>query len=66
MKIQSRVDRVLAGHGVGDEEDFAGVELLFELLHLAHQLLVDVQAASGIDDEHVAAHVACLAAGLLR
>ncbi len=65
VEVRGRVDRVLAGHGVGDEENLAGVEQLFQPLHLAHQLFVDVQAAGGIDDERVAAHVAGLAAGLL-
>ena len=54
MKVLRRVDGVLAGHGVGDEEDFRWVEELFELLHLAHQLFVDVEAAGGVDDEGVA------------
>ena len=40
------------------------VEQLLQPLHLAHQLFVDVQAAGGVDDERVAAHVAGLAAGL--
>ena len=31
------VDGVLAGHGVGDEEDFGGGEELFELGHLVHE-----------------------------
>ncbi len=57
------VDGVLAGHGVGDEEDLAGVEELFEALHLVHQLFVDVEAAGGVDDEGVAAHDAGFAAG---
>ena len=57
------VDGVLAGHGVGDEENFAGVEKFFEALHFAHEVFVDVEAAGGVDDQGVAAHVACFAAG---
>ena len=57
------VDGVLAGHGVGDEEDLAGVEELFEPLHLAHEVFVDVEAAGGVDDEGVAAHDRGFAAG---
>ncbi len=64
MKVGGRVDRVLAGHGVGDEENFAGVEQLLEPLHLAHQLFVDVQPPGRVDDERVAAHVAGLAPSL--
>ena len=65
VEVGGGVDGVLAGHGVGDEENFAGVEELFEALHLAHQLFVDVQAAGGVDDERVAAHDAGFAAGFL-
>ena len=35
------------------------------LLHLGHQLFVDVQAAGGVDDERVAAHDDGFAAGFL-
>ena len=51
------VDGVLAGHGVGDEEDFGGVEELFERGHLVHEVGVDLVAAGGVDDEDVAAEV---------
>jgi len=34
------VDGVLAGHGVGDEEDFGGGEEGFELGHLVHKRLI--------------------------
>ena len=57
------VDGVLAGHGVGDEEDLGGVEELFELGHFVHELLVDAEAAGGVDDEDVAGVVAGLAEG---
>jgi hypothetical protein len=57
------VDGVLAGHGVGDEEDLAGVEELFELRHLVHESGVDLVAAGGVDDEHVAAEVGGFALG---
>ena len=59
------VDGVLAGHGVGDEEDFGGVEELFELGHLVHEGFVDAEAAGGVDDEDVAGEVAGFAAGFL-
>ena len=31
-----------------------GIEELFELLHLGHELFVDMEAAGGVDDERVA------------
>jgi hypothetical protein len=48
---------VLAGHGVGHEQDLDRGELLFQLLQLGHQLVVDVQAAGGIHQQHVAAGI---------
>ena len=60
------VDGVLAGHGVGDEEDFLRIQQPLERLHLVHQLLVDVQAAGGVDDEHVATAVDGFAARFFR
>ena len=59
------VDGVLAGHGVCNEENLARVELLLEARHLVHQIFINGQAAGGVHDERVAAHVASLAAGLL-
>jgi hypothetical protein len=58
------VDGVLAGHGVGDEEDLGWIEELFELRHLVHQRRVDLVAACGVDDEHIAAVVGGVALGL--
>ncbi len=55
-------DRVLPGHGVGHEQDLDRIELLFQLLQLGHQLVVDVQAAGGIHQQHVAAAVDAFAA----
>ena len=57
------VDGVLAGHGVGDEEDFGGVEELLERGHLVHERGVDLVAAGGVDDEDVAAEAGGLALG---
>jgi hypothetical protein len=46
------VDRVLARHRVDDEEDVVGLHEL-TLLELAHQRVVDVQTAGGVEDEDV-------------
>jgi len=59
----SGVDGVLAGHGVGDEEDLGGFEVGFEGGHLVHEELVDAEAAGGVDEEDVAAEVAGVAEG---
>jgi len=61
MKFLRGVDRVLPCHRIGDEENLLRVEQLFQTLHLAHQVFVDVQAACGVDDQRIEAEVACLA-----
>ena len=49
------VDRVLAGHRVDDEQDWSGLDRVADRDELGHQLLVDVQAPGGVDDQHVLA-----------
>ena len=49
------VDRVLAGHGVDDEQDVVRLDRLLDVGELVHQLLVDVETAAGVDDQHVLA-----------
>ena len=49
------VDGVLAGHRVDDEEDVVRLRPLLDLGELLHQLGVDVEAAGGVDDQHVEA-----------
>ena len=57
----AELDRVLSGHRIGDEQNFLRIEQPLQRLHLLHELVVDVQTAGGIDDEHVAAGVDGLA-----
>ncbi len=45
------------------EQDFDRVEQGFQLLEFVHQLVVDVQAARGVDDQHVAPVIGGIAAG---
>ena len=59
-------DRVLAGHGVEDEEDVVRLQLLADGGELVHELLVDVEPAGGVDDEDVAPLRAGLVEALLR
>ena len=42
-----------------------GIQQLLERLHLVHQLVVDVQTAGGVDDQHIAAAVDGFAARFL-
>ncbi len=55
VELVGRLHRVLPGHGVGDEQNLGGIELFLELGELRHQLVVDVQAAGGVDQQNVAA-----------
>ena len=55
MKLVGGLDGVLAGHSVGDEEDFGGVEEFLERGELGHELVIDVQTARGVDQQDVSA-----------
>ena len=58
------VDGILTGHGVHGEEDFLGLDFRLDAAKLLHEGIVDVKAAGGIDDEHVAAIVVGVLDGL--
>src|SRR3546814_2076825 len=47
--------RVLPGQAVDDEQRFGGVRRARHRLHLVHQLLVDVEAARGVEHQDVIA-----------
>jgi len=47
------VDRVLAGQAVGDQQCLVGANLVAHGLELDHKLIVDMQAAGGIEDDDV-------------
>src|ERR1041385_361965 len=53
VELVGRVDGVLAGHGVGDEEDLLRVEELLERLHLVHELIIDMQASGSVNDKDI-------------
>ena len=56
------IDRVLAGHGVDDEQALGRLRGVAHRRHLVHQRLVDVEPAGGVEDEDVVA----FALGLLE
>ena len=60
------VDSVLAGHRVHHEQDFLRLDGRLHAPQLLHQLRVDMKAAGGIDDQHVAAVAARMLNGLQR
>ena len=52
VELVGDTHRVLAGHRVHHQQDFLRLRALADGGDLAHQVFVDVQAASGIEDEH--------------
>jgi hypothetical protein len=48
-----RVDRVLAGHGVGHEQDLVRAGGRGHRLHLVHQRLVDRKPTGRVEQQHV-------------
>ncbi len=60
------VHSVLTGHRVDDEQDLGRLDGGLDALELVHQRFVDVQAACGIEEDHVVAVVTSVLDGLLR
>ena len=53
VELAGALDGVLPGHRVGDVEQIGRLHRRLDRLELRHQLVVDVQAAGGVDDHHV-------------
>src|SRR6266511_3685294 len=53
LERQRDVHRFLAGHRVEHEQPVGGLRRRADTLELLHQLLVDVQAAGGVEDDRV-------------
>ena len=60
-----RLHGVLADHGVNDKKDFVWVDGIADIARLRHQGLIDAQAASGIDDDHIVLLLLSLSNALL-
>ncbi len=58
-----RRDGVLADHGVDHEQDLVGRDRVADVGGLLHHLLVDAQAAGGVDDDDVVLQAAGLVDG---
>ena len=61
MKFAGGAHGVLADHGVGDEEDFGGIQLALQHLQFVHEFGVDVEAAGGVDEDYVVGGKFCFA-----
>ncbi len=55
LNVRARIDRVLAREAVGDEQCFMWLRDVAHLFGLAHQFVVDVEAARGVEDDDVIA-----------
>src|SRR5205085_8375510 len=55
MKLFRRTNGVLASHRVSHEEDLDWMSLPLNVDQLFHQLIVDMQAARGVDQQRVEA-----------
>ena len=51
------VHGVLTGHGVHHQQDLVGVDVCLDILQLVHELLVDMQAACGVQKHQIVAVV---------
>ena len=54
-ELLGNVDRVLAGHRVNGKQHVVGLGRLLDPHELVHQRRVDMEAARGVDDQHVEA-----------
>src|SRR5258708_6493190 len=61
--VADATNGVLSGHCVGDEQDLLRIQQPLERLHLVHELIVNVEAASGVHDQHIASGIHSLATG---
>ena len=66
VKRGGGVHGVLSGHGVHDQQDLVRLHRRLDALELVHELLVDVQAAGGIEEDDVVAVVPGVFDGLDR
>ena len=54
MEFSGGAHGILTNHGIRDEENLAGLQLFLQHAQLVHQFIVDVQAAGGVHEDHVA------------
>ena len=57
VELACALDGVLPGHRIGNVQQIAGARRITNRFELGHQLVVDVQPACGVDDDHVVPQV---------
>src|SRR5215469_18693006 len=55
METLRHIDRILACHGIGNQNDIVRLSNCLEPSQFFHQLVVDLQTATGIDQQRIAA-----------
>ena len=60
MKAIGSPYRILAGHGVGHEQDLLGGSHSFDLDQFIHQHIIDVQTTRCVQDDDVVCSLTCL------
>ncbi len=60
VELFRRSDGILSGHCVGDKKDFDRMGFALDADQLFHQLIVDVQASGGINQQRVVTNIACV------
>ena len=65
IELLCRIDGVLTGHSVHDEEYLVRLSGITDVLYLLHQFLVDSLTTCRIDDEHVESLSFCMLNGIL-
>ena len=53
MKLISGADRILSSHRISDKQNLGRGCLVFDLLKLRHQLVVDMQTPSRINQQRI-------------
>ena len=53
VEFAGRTHRVLPDHGVGDEQDFGGLQFALEMAEFAHQFIVDMQTPGRVNEDHI-------------
>ena len=66
VKFLGAADGILPGHGIGNEQNFHRRRCFSDMIEFRHHLVVDVETAGGINQNHVVAAVSGVPKSLLR
>ena len=55
IELTGHIHRILAGHGIGNQQHFVGAHSLLDRHEFGHQLIIDMQPAAGIEHNQIVA-----------